>query len=257
MNIQKTYAFVQPLTNVQNIQARQEAVVNNVLMTPHERQTNIQQLKFQRENLKQSVATALKWDWANVKQEYQTLKREKIGAADRGAKKWDFQRLEYAKSSARDFLKRATPDAIAKRYEQIELSGDNHALRGFVEEGINILNERNFTDRDFTVVLDLKNDFAKMHDSLTVTAEMRDLAKQGEVLTDKIWEVYQATNNADETFKPDINDMYGATQEERIAFQLNASANNPFKDMTKGVQFTHKLDPETLTMTRAVNLDWE
>jgi len=258
MNIQKTYHFVKPMNSVQNLQAQQQQVLRDVRMTPYEKQNAMQQLNAQRSILKTSVSNALKMDRAELKQEYQTLRREKIGAADRAANRWDFQRLEYSRTSAREFLSKASPEAIAKRYEQIELSGDNHALRGFVEEGINILgNEREFPTQDSLKIADLKQDFVHMQESLTVTPEMQNLAKQGEILTDKIHGFYQAVNQARAAFQPDMADLYLEPQERRIAFMLEAQQNDPFKDMTDGIHIKQTVDSSTLAIRTEVNLDWD
>lgn len=240
---QKSYYFVSPLRTLDVINQKRTAVQTDPVRTAHEKRTEADRLSQQKQMMFAQVHNALKTDWGVLKGEYIQLKREKTAAVDRAAKRWDYQRLDYDRKSAREFLKGASLTAIEKRLSDIELSGDTHALLAFAEEGVNILGkERAFTDMDLPRLGDLLNGLGKMREDLTVTPEMKELAKQGEILTQKVRDVFEATHRA---------------KSEYYTVDSLGNVPNSFDEMTKGVNVRVRVDPETLAEITEVNLDWD
>ena len=277
MNIEKKYYYPAALNELQAVKTKQSQLNGAASaslwenMTPfmqgvHE-QTNGQnpyngmsvfeargeaaRLEAAKSALLPKVANAFKSDWTTVKQEFQELNRTKNGAADRASKQWDYARLEYERKNARDFLSGADIGKIARKYNEIEISGDTHALRGFVEEGINSLNDTGrFSHEDVVKVIDLRQELEKMGDQLTISKEQRDLARQGEILTGKIADLYEATRQ--------VSSEYGKSFEPpkdgNGDYMVGQGQPNPFAEMTKGVQVSRKIDPTNLGQETSVEL---
>ena len=239
--IYKTFYFVQPFKTLTQLTERAESVRRNGIMTPHERQQENERIAAQKRGLFSNVVRALDSDWTTVKYEYRTLRRAQAAASERAGKRFDFQRLQYERNNMRDFLQKATVKQIEKRYKELDIENDTHALRAFTEEALIAFDNRQFATDEAIKVNDLKQEFESMRDMITVTSEMRDLAKQGEVLNDKITELYSATQKA-------RGEYYRA--------DLMATDENPFDKMSEGVRPVQHVVPETLaTETNLVGLD--
>ena len=262
MNIEKKYYYVAAVNELQALTTRQQklnsAASDNLLasMTPFQAETFRRQnpnpyhgmsqyertqegarLEVVKKSILPKIVSALNTDWATVKSEYRTLRREQAGAADRSAKAWDFSRLAYEKQQLRDFLSKAPLDAITKKYNAVEIGGDRHALRALAETGLEVLEQRKFTDQDVIKSIGLRNDFEKMRDDLTVTKEQRDLLKQSSILTSKIADLYQATHQA----AGDFSEQFEPPKNENGDYMLDQRQANPFPQMTQGVQVTRKI----------------
>lgn len=243
MNLDKTYYFAQPITQLQKLVSQKHQVLMDNVRTEYEKQQAIEKIENDKRLHLTKVTSALKTDWATLRGQYQQFKRERTAAADRSEKRWDFQRLDYARKSARDFLSNASLSAIEKRYSDLELSGDNHALRGFAEQAVEIMGERQFEGLDQGKALDIANDCKKMMQALTVTKEMRDLAEQGEILTDRIFDVQKATQSA---------------RSEYISIDSFGAFGSQFDDMSKGVQVVESVDRDLVTHYTPYGLEaWE
>lgn len=260
INIQKKYAAVNPIQTLWKVAQKEteikygkkidpgeiEAVLRDgglpPALTPREQYDALQRVRVEKQAVLKQVVNALHWDWANVKEEFQTLQREKTGAADRAAKQWDYARLEFARTTAREFMAKASPDEIKKRYKEIEISGDTHALRGFVEIGLQTVKE------PFD-----KIEFKRMHEQLTMTAEMKALARQGELLTGKIRELNDFTEQA----KGQYYQVDPALGDDVPLDKMFTPSNNPFDAMRKGITIKQRVRAEDLVTITEVDINLE
>lgn len=241
---EKTYYFVQPFRKLQTILQRAENLSRDQVRTAHEKRTEAERIAIEKQAVYNQVKSALQTDWSLLKGQYKQLQREKTGAADRSAARWDYNRLEYERKRAGEHLKSAPFHAIKKRFSDIEMSGDLHALRAYAEVGLDILgNVRKFSADQAPELGDIRNGFNQMVDDLTITPEQRELAKQGEILTDKVAEVFDATMKA---------------RSEYIKIDALGTFDNVFDRMIEGVNIRRRVDPENLATITEVNLDsWD
>lgn len=274
MNIQKVYYYVAPHNELSKVREKagelNNAASDKVLagMTPfqtdvfrqhkgvsrydgmsdYERRQEAQRIAAQERNIVPKIVSALKTDWATVKGEYHTLQREKAGAADRASRLWDYARLAYEKQNARSFLSKAKVDEITKRYGAVEISGDRHALRALVEEGMEVLTERKFTDQDIIKAQDLRDDFKKMYVDLTETRETRELKVQGSILTDKIAHLHDITKQ----LAGELSKHFEPPKDDNGNYILEQTQQNPIAQLAEGVTISRTVDTDLVTHTSAV-----
>jgi hypothetical protein len=258
MNIQNTFYWVKPMNDVANVNRAFSIVDKHGLMSPHEKQQAKERAAAQREGLKMTVVNALKSDWATVKSEYQTLRREKIAAKDRSEKRWDLARVTYNKESARALWQSASIETLNKRYEQIDLAGDTHALRAFVEVGLETMLTRKFTDHETVKAVMLRQDMEKTLDGLTVSKEEKELAAQGSILTHKIAQLQDATDQARAMFAGrELIDLYNQDGQDQ-AHEKELANRHLFDGLGDGIQVKRTVDTDLVTHTEIRGLEnWD
>jgi hypothetical protein len=258
MNIQILYQWVRPMQQVQTVNRDFANIDRQPLMSPYEKSIAKQQVAARREGLRLSVANALKVDWQTVKSEYQTLRREKIAARDRSEKRWDLARVTYNKESARALWQSADVETLNKRYEQIDMAGDTHALRAFTEVGLETMLTRKFTDRELTKAVILRDDMKKTLDGLTVSQEEKDLARQGEILTSKIATLWDATQEAKQTLAGrEVPDLF-AQDGQQAAHEKELANRQMFAGLGDEIQVIKQVDTDLVTHTEIRGLEhWD
>ncbi len=226
-----------------DLQKRKAVIAGDPRFSTEGKAQEIQKLDAQRNASAPKALTTFKGDWTEMRRAYSELKAEREQIAEAVAKQWDFQRLNYERTTATGIVSAArNPQDVQDAYEGVKLGGDRHAMRAFAETAASMLGGvKAFSDAGAmsAVRKSMQTEAAK----LTASPEMQTQREAEAELSGEIARLYERTQQAANEFYPSSRTL--------------GIGSNPFLDLLTGVQINKRVDPETLAQETSVDVNWD
>jgi len=175
----------------------------------------------------ETAISLLRGNWKTVRRRYQELDSEMVQAEQNASDRFNYDKLNYEKGSARERIQNArTIEEVIQDWEQSRGS--------FLER------QKAWAEQYDTLRLRFPGDFRangvavqmeQLNEQLSETDEIQEVKKrQGELVNDA-WKLHQSTQTAKNFYYPGV-------------FQLT----DEFSEMLKGVNIRQSVDAETLAI---------
>lgn len=183
------------------------------------------------------VVSDLASEWAQVRAEYKAVGERRTKAGDAEANRWNFERLNFELNKVKQQLDKPVY-YLKEQYQAAVNSGDLHRQRAWGEAADTI--REKFTED--TTALEFSGELKKNLVKLTTTPETLAAKEAGSVLAQRAIEAYKVTNQARAFFD---NEMMHSRE---WAFSRD------FEALTDGVSISEKMDTETFSVIRSVEI---